>query len=119
MPVSLPVPKPADSSPTAEWIIRMDGITKRFPGVTANRNVHLHVRPGAFHAVIGENGAGKSTLLNILYGRYAPDEGSILLNGKDIRRALDSPAAAIRNGIGLVSQHYALIPALTVLENVM
>jgi simple sugar transport system ATP-binding protein len=97
----------------------MDGITKRFPGVTANRDVHLHVRPGAFHAVIGENGAGKSTLLNILYGRYAPDTGSILLNGNDVTRALHSPADAIRHGVGLVSQHHALIPAFTVLENIM
>jgi simple sugar transport system ATP-binding protein len=97
----------------------MDGITKRFPGVVANQDVHLHVRAGAFHAVIGENGAGKSTLLNILYGRYGPDTGRIEVNGNPVTAMLRSPADAIRYGIGLVSQHHALIPALTVLENLM
>jgi general nucleoside transport system ATP-binding protein len=119
MPVASPVPQSADAVAKSDWIIRMEHVTKRFPGVTANRDVHLHVRPGAFHAVIGENGAGKSTLLNILYGRYAPDDGTIFLRDKDLTGLLTSPAAAIRHGIGLVSQHHALIPALTVLENVM
>ncbi len=97
----------------------MENITKRFPGVVANQNVHLRVASGTFHAVIGENGAGKSTLLNILYGRYRPDAGRIFVAGEEVSGALRSPADAIRRGIGLVSQHYALIPALTVLENVM
>jgi len=97
----------------------MENITKRFPGVVANRGVHLRVLAGTFHAVIGENGAGKSTLLNILYGRYRPDAGRIFVRGEEVTEALHSPADAIRRGIGLVSQHYALIPALSVLENVI
>src|SRR5579871_2590642 len=100
-------------------LIRMEGITKRFPGIVANQDVHLRVLPGAFHAVIGENGAGKSTLLNILYGRYHPDAGKVLVRDTDVTDALHGPADAIRLGIGLVSQHYALIPALTVLENIV
>src|SRR5690348_5632066 len=103
----------------ADEAIRMENITKRFPGVIANRVVHLKVRAGAFHAVIGENGAGKSTLLNILYGRYRPDAGRIFVRGEKVTERLHSPADAIRRGIGLVSQHYALIPALSVLENVI
>ena len=99
--------------------IRMESITKRFPGIVANDKVRLVVASGAFHAVIGENGAGKSTLLNILYGRYRPDEGRILVRGEDVTNALHGPSDAIRRGIGLVSQHYALIAALSVLENVM
>ncbi len=102
-----------------EYIVQMENITKRFPGVVANQSVHLRVAPGTFHAVIGENGAGKSTLLNILYGRYRPDAGRIFIAGEEVTNALHSPADAIRRGVGLVSQHYALIPALTVLENVM
>lgn len=101
------------------YSVLMTGITKRFPGVVANHEVSLAVRTGTFHAVIGENGAGKSTLLNILYGRYRPDEGQVWVEGNEVTHTLHDPADAIRLGIGLVSQHYALIPALTVLENVM
>ena len=97
----------------------MERITKRFPGIVANDKVSLTVRAGGFHAVIGENGAGKSTLLNILYGLYRADEGGITLRGEVVTQALHSPADAIRRGVGLVSQHYALIPALSVIENVM
>lgn len=103
----------------SEYAIKMENVTKRFPGVIANQQVSLAVKSGAFHAVIGENGAGKSTLLNILYGRYQPDEGRVFLHGREVTQTLRSPADAIRNGVGLVSQHYALIPALTVLENVL
>jgi ABC-type uncharacterized transport system ATPase subunit len=77
------------------------------------------VRAGGFHAVIGENGAGKSTLLNVLYGLYRADAGRIVLRGEEVTQLLHSPADAIRRGVGLVSQHYALIPALSVIENVM
>lgn len=102
-----------------EFAVRMENITKRFPGIVANQDVHLRVFSGSFHAVIGENGAGKSTLLNILYGRHRPDTGRIFLRGEEVTGALHGPADAIRRGIGLVSQHYALIPALSVLENVI
>ncbi len=117
------MPQTSLDSP-ANLIVRMDNITREYPGVIANRNVHLHVRAGAFHAVIGENGAGKSTLLNILYGRSKPDAGRIFIANahgveEEVTNTLNSPAEAIRRGIGLVSQHYTLIPALTVLENVM
>ena len=109
----------ANGGASGEYIVQMENITKRFPGVVANQNVHLRVVPGTFHAVIGENGAGKSTLLNILYGRSQPDAGRIWIAGGEVTNALHTPADAIRRGIGLVSQHYALIPALTVIENVM
>ncbi len=99
--------------------IRMENITRHFPGVIANQNVHLQVTQGTFHALIGENGAGKSTLLNILYGRLRPDKGRIFLKGNEVTDSLKTPADAIRHRVGMVSQHYALIPALTVLENVM
>ncbi len=107
------------TSPIDNAIVRLENITKRFPGVVANRGVHLRVMAGTFHALIGENGAGKSTLLNILYGRYRPDAGRIFVRDEEITEALESPADAIRRGIGLVSQHYALIPALSVLENIV
>ena len=100
-------------------IIQMSGITKRFPGVIANDDVHLEVEQGTFHALIGENGAGKSTLLNLLYGKYRPEIGTIRIKGEEVSASLRSPSDAIALGIGLVSQHYALIPALTLLENVM
>ena len=113
------VPGAHPENRTEPALIRMEAITRRFPGVVANREVNLSVRAGSFHAVIGENGAGKSTLLNILYGRYRPDSGRIFLQGTDMTGALLSPADAIRHGIGLVSQHYSLIPALTMLENIV
>lgn len=119
MPEPISTAHTADATSASAFIVQMENITKRFPGVVANQNVHLRVAPGTFHAVIGENGAGKSTLLNILYGRYRPDAGRIFVAGEEVTHALRSPADAIRRGIGLVSQHYALIPALTVLENVM
>ena len=108
----------ARSVPVA-FAVQLESITKTFPGVVANQDVSLDVSAATFHAVIGENGAGKSTLLNILYGRYRPDSGRILVAGEDVTGALRSPADAIRRGLGLVSQHYALIPALTVLENII
>ena len=103
----------------SEFAVRMENITKRFPGIVANSGVHLGVKSGAFHAVIGENGAGKSTLLNILYGRYRADEGRVFIADEEVTDRLRGPSDAIRRGVGLVSQHYALIPALTVLENVI
>ncbi len=96
-------------------VIQMANITKSFPGVVANDDVSLAVRPGVIHAIVGENGAGKSTLMGILYGRYQPDEGRIRIGGNDVR--IDSPARAIALGIGMVTQHTTMAPALSVLEN--
>src|SRR5437660_8678078 len=84
----------------------LTGITKRFPGVVANSDVNLTVRAGEVHAVCGENGAGKSTLMKILYGMQQPDEGTISVNGKQVR--LRNPQDAIRAGIGMVHQHFML-----------
>ncbi|OIV37189.1 heme ABC transporter ATP-binding protein [Mangrovactinospora gilvigrisea] len=90
-------------------------MTKRFPGVVANRDIALTVRRGTVHAVVGENGAGKSTLMKILYGMQRPDEGTIAIDGEQV--ALHSPADAIARGIGMVHQHFMLADNLTVLEN--
>jgi simple sugar transport system ATP-binding protein len=95
----------------------MRGITKRFPGVLANDHVDFDLLPGEVHALLGENGAGKSTLMNILYGLYTPDEGEILIKGE--RVVMHSPRAAIARGIGMVHQHFMLIPVMTVAENVV
>src|SRR5512134_4178856 len=98
-------------------ILEMRGITKRFPGVLANDNVDFDLRKGEVHALLGENGAGKSTLMNVLYGLYHPDEGEIVIGGK--RAELGSPKAAIENGVGMVHQHFMLIPVMTVAENIV
>jgi len=98
-------------------ILELRGITKRFPGIVANDSVDFDLRKGEVHALLGENGAGKSTLVNVLYGLYHPDEGEILINGK--RAELGSPRAAIENGIGMVHQHFMLIPVMTVAENIV
>src|SRR3978361_1207588 len=98
-------------------LLELRGITKRFPGVLANDDVDFDLLRGADHALLGENGAGKSTLMNILYGLYTPDEGEILLGGKPIE--LGSTRAAIEHGIGMVHQHFMLIPVMTVAENIV
>jgi ABC-type uncharacterized transport system ATPase subunit len=98
-------------------LLELRGITKRFPGVLANDHVDFDLRPGEVHALLGENGAGKSTLMNILYGLYTPDEGEILLHGAPIE--LGSTKAAIEHGIGMVHQHFMLIPVMTVAENIV
>src|SRR6059058_5479782 len=98
-------------------LLELRGITKRFPGVLANDDVNLDLRKGEVHALLGENGAGKSTLMNILYGLYTPDEGEVLLNGKPMD--LGSTRAAIEQGIGMVHQHFMLIPVMTVAENIV
>jgi ABC-type uncharacterized transport system ATPase subunit len=99
-------------------IIRMENITKRFPGVTANKNVTVEFAKGEIHALLGENGAGKSTLMNMLYGLLKPDEGKIYIAGKHLV-TINNPQDAINNGIGMVHQHFMLIPKFTVLENII
>ena len=100
-----------------QLLLELLGITKRFPGIVANDHVDFDLGKGEVHALLGENGAGKSTLMNILYGLYHPDEGEIRLNGKRIR--IDSPSDAIDHGIGMVHQHFMLIPVMTVAENIV
>ncbi|MGW4442540.1 ABC transporter ATP-binding protein [Streptomyces sp. NPDC004682] len=95
----------------------MRGITKRFPGVVANRDIDITVRTGTVHALCGENGAGKSTLMKILYGMQQPDEGTITVAGEQV--VLNNPGDAIARGIGMVHQHFMLADNLTVLENVV
>jgi simple sugar transport system ATP-binding protein len=95
----------------------MQGITKRFPGVLANDNVNFSVREGEIHALLGENGAGKSTLMNVLDGLYRPEEGQILINGRRVQ--FNSPRDAINHGIGMVHQHFMLVPTQTVAENLI
>jgi len=97
--------------------LQMRGITKRYPGVIANNQIDLDVRAGEIHALLGENGAGKSTLMNILFGLARPDEGEILLDGQPVQ--ITDPADAISRGIGMVHQHFMLIPVLTVAENIL
>ncbi|WP_234382063.1 MULTISPECIES: ABC transporter ATP-binding protein [unclassified Streptomyces] len=102
------------SSPPA---VELHGITKRFPGVVANKDIAITVRKGTVHALIGENGAGKSTLMKILYGMQKPDEGTIAIDGEQVTFA--NPGEAIARGIGMVHQHFMLADNLTVLENVV
>ena len=97
--------------------VEMRGITKQFPGVRANDGVDFSVRAGEIHALVGENGAGKTTLMNVLYGLVHPDSGEILINGRTAR--IGGPREAIASGIGMVHQHFMLIPVFTVGENVM
>ncbi len=101
----------------SELFIELRGITKRFPGVVANDHVDLAVRAGEIHAIVGENGAGKSTLMRILYGLYQPDAGSISVKGHPA--AIASPRRALDLGIGMVHQHFMLIPVFSVAENVI
>jgi len=103
----------ADAAP----VLELRGITKQFPGVLANDHVDFDLRRGEVHALLGENGAGKSTLMSILYGLYTADSGEILMNGKPV--AIHSPKDAIELGIGMVHQHFMLIPVMTVTENIV
>src|ERR671939_1483303 len=100
-----------------DLLLKVNRVGKRFPGVVANDDVSLDVRRGEVHALLGENGAGKSTLMNILYGLYRPDAGEIRLNGKAV--SFSSASDAIDAGIGMVHQHFMLIPVMTVAENVV
>src|SRR5919206_3491791 len=95
----------------------MQGIVKRFPGVLANDHVDFELRAGEIHALLGENGAGKSTLMNVLAGLYKQDAGIIKVNGKPVE--FSSPRDAIDAGIGMVHQHFMLVPSQTVTENIL
>jgi general nucleoside transport system ATP-binding protein len=112
--VSPPAPQVVETGAIA---VELVGITKRFPGVVANDDIHLTVRRGTVHAIVGENGAGKSTLMKILYGMQRPDEGTITVNGS--AAAMHSPSDAIERGVGMVHQHFMLADNFTVLENVI
>ena len=96
--------------------LQLEGVTKRFPGVLANDNVSLYVKPGEIHALLGENGAGKSTLVKMIYGILSPDSGRMLFDGQPVK--IQNPRAARKLGIGMVFQHFSLFEALTVLENI-
>lgn len=101
----------------APAVLEVRGLTKRFPGVLANDHIDLTLHKGKVLGLLGENGAGKSTLMNMIYGLYQPDEGEIVVNGKGV--TIHDPNDAIRLGIGMVHQHFQLVPVLTVTENIM
>src|ERR671931_1066469 len=105
--------RPVDAAP----VLELRGITKQFPGVLANDHIDFDLQRGEVHALLGENGAGKSTLMSILYGLYTADSGEILMDGKPV--AISSPRDAIDLGIGMVHQHFMLIPVMTVAENIV
>lgn len=98
-------------------VLEMKNITKRFPGAMANNQVNFELRRGEIHVLLGENGAGKTTLMNILYGLIQPDTGEVIINGQPVR--IYSPADAIMHGVGMVHQHFMLVPNMTVAENVI
>jgi ABC-type uncharacterized transport system ATPase subunit len=100
-----------------QTLIKMTGITKTFPGVVANDKIDFDLRPGEVHTILGENGAGKTTLMNILSGMYQPDQGEICLREKKVN--IRSPHDSLKLGIGMVYQHFALVPPLSVLENII
>jgi len=98
-------------------VLELREITKSFPGVLANDHVNLTLEEGEVHALLGENGAGKTTLMNILYGLYNPDQGEIWIRGEKVN--IQGPNDSIARGIGMVHQHFMLVPVMTVTENVM
>ncbi|NLK44708.1 MAG: ABC transporter ATP-binding protein [Tissierellia bacterium] len=100
-----------------EILIELRNISKQFPGVLANDNINLEIKKGEIHAIVGENGAGKSTLMNILYGLHEPTAGEIYFKGNPVR--FTSPLDAIKLGIGMVHQHFMLVPSFTVAENIV
>ena len=101
----------------SEYASEMQNITKTFSKVTALNQVNLKVRPGEIHALIGENGAGKSTLMKVLSGVYKPDDGKILLNGKEV--TMHNPKDAIKKGVAIIYQELSLVPELNAIQNLM
>ena len=99
-----------------EFLLRMEGISKSFPGVKALDEVHLERRPGTVHALMGENGAGKSTLMKVLIGMYIPDSGTITIGGQQVRSP--DTAAALKLGISMIHQELSPVPEMTVAENI-
>src|ERR1700761_8030588 len=114
---SSPASKMVAASSGPAWKLDIIGISKRYGTMWANRNVALDLHAGEIHAVLGENGAGKSTVMKIIYGMELPDDGRIELDGAPL--AIVSPHDAIAAGIGMVHQHFMLVPTLTVLENLV
>src|SRR4029079_7226738 len=113
--VGLPWPRPMIGR--MQPLLELHGITKRFPGVLANDRIDVALGAGEVLGLLGENGAGKSTLMNIVSGLLAPDEGDIRIAGRGV--SFTSPREAIASGIGMVHQHFMLVPTLTVVENVV
>src|SRR5215813_8891789 len=103
--------------PITRNIVEMRGITKRFGAVTANKGVDLSIPAGSIHAIVGENGAGKSTIMKILYGFYSADEGEVWIDG--VKREIKTPHDSIASGLGMVHQHFMLVPPMTALENIV
>ena len=97
--------------------LEVRNITKRFPGVIANDQVNFKLAKGEIHALLGENGAGKSTLMNVIYGLYSPEEGEFFVDGKSAE--IRNPHDAIASGIGMVHQHFMLVPVFSVAENII
>ncbi|MBI4314802.1 MAG: ATP-binding cassette domain-containing protein, partial [Chloroflexi bacterium] len=102
---------------TSRNAVEMRGIVKRFPGVLANDRVDFDLRAGEIHALLGENGAGKSTLMSVLAGLYKPEAGSIFVGGEPV--SFNSPRDAIARGLGMIHQHFTLVPSQTVTENIL
>lgn len=100
-----------------DYVLQMEGITKQFGDAVVNRNINFNLKPGEVHTLLGENGAGKSTLMNILCGLYQPTQGRIFLKGKETN--ISTPAVAVRYGVGMVHQHFMLVEAMTVFENII
>ena len=109
--------EPIKADDRAPLAVEMRGIVKRFPGLIANDRVDFDLRRGEIHALLGENGAGKSTLMNILAGLYQADAGTMAVDGRPVR--FSSPADGIAAGLGMVHQHFTLVPSLTVTENIL
>ena len=100
-----------------DTIVRFENISMQFPGVLANDNVSFDIKKGEVFALVGENGAGKSTLMNVLYGINTPTSGNVYIKGKKMEK--HTPTEAIENGVGMVHQHFMLVPSFTVAQNIV